>query len=78
MTHEVLTLVFVQMDDHFGVRLSLELMSLGLQAVTQLSEVVDFTIEDEMNPVVFITHRLCTRHQIDHLQASHPKTDLRS
>ena len=56
--HKLLAHFFVEMDEHLRVGLRFEFMPFGFQFAAQFFEIVNFSIIDDRNGVIFIGNRL--------------------
>ena len=69
-------MVFVEMNQCFGVRLRAESVSVAAQLLPKLRIVVDLTVEGHPDTVVLVRHRLLAgRRQIDDCQPTVPQGD---
>ena len=76
VVNEVHALVFVEVDEHLGIRLGAKTVSSRQQAVTQLPIVVDFAVERDPDPAVLVRERLLSGRQTDDAEAAVTETDL--
>ena len=67
--------ILVQMDDGFGIAMGAKAMAGSFEPMSQLSVVVDFTIENDLYRTVFVAHRLATGVQIDDRQTAKTQPD---
>ena len=67
--------LFVGVDDGFGVGLGAEAMAAGLELAAELAMVVDLAVEDDPDRAVFVGHRLLAAGPVDDRQA--PVTEAR-
>jgi hypothetical protein len=63
--HTTDALVFIQMNDDFGIRIRVKPMTFGFQLCSQLPEVINLSVEDHPNRSVFVVNGLATAAQID-------------
>ena len=75
LREEVGPLVFVEMDEHFGVALRAKTMAGSFQPGSQLTEVVDFAVEDNPHGVVFVAQGLPATGPVDDGQTPMPQGD---
>ena len=55
------SLLFVEMNNNFGIRAGTKIVSLSLKPCSQFGEIIDFAIEDEPDTLILVTHRLSAR-----------------
>ena len=68
--HAIVAILFVEMDDDFGVAGRCQLMPAALQFSRQFAVVVDLAIENDLNRAVFIADRLTSAGQVDDRQST--------
>ena len=73
--HEVDAPLLVPVDEHFGVAGRSEAVSVRLELLAHLGEVVDLAVEDRPYGAVFIRERLVAGGKIDDAQAPMPQPD---
>jgi hypothetical protein len=64
-TRAVVAELLIGVDDDLGIRMGLETVSLRLELVAQLAEVVDLAVVDDLDRPVLVSDRLIptTRHR---------------
>jgi len=69
--NEVITIFLVEVNNHLGVRMvCAKCVSLLLQPLSQLLEIVDLPIEDHPKPSVLVVHGLAAGFEIDDTEPS--------
>ena len=68
---EVHAVLFVQVDDRFGVGLSRQAVALAHEVGADVLIVVDLAVEDDPDAPILVRNRLVPRRQIDDRQATH-------
>src|SRR5882672_2708942 len=77
MFHHALPIFAPRVQQHLGVRVRAEQMSLRPQALSKLAIIVDFPVEDDPQPAVSCRHRLSgVFGEIDNGQPAMAQTDL--
>ena len=67
---------FVQVDDHFAVRMGFETMTLIFKLLSELSVIVNLAVKREPHGLVFVGHRLLScRGEIDNAEPLMPESD---
>src|SRR5580765_7470961 len=67
---------FVQVQDHFAVRMGSETMTFILKLLSELSVIVNLAVKREPHGLVFVGHRLLAcRGEIDNAQPLMPESD---
>src|ERR1039458_7175951 len=64
------------MDNGLGVTPGAIAVTAGLKILSQILVVVDFTIEDDPNALIFIADRLVTGLDVDDAEATHSQSDV--
>ena len=64
---------FIGMDDNFGVGVRAEFVPEAFEALAQLPEIIDFTVEDNSNIADFVENGLVAAGKIDDAEAAHPQ-----
>jgi len=65
MMDEILTILFIQVDQYLGIRLGVEAVSQLLETISQLDIVEDLSVENNPDTLCFVMHRLLTGLKID-------------
>jgi bifunctional DNase/RNase len=63
------------MDDNFGIGIGSEMMATPLQFGAKFRKIVNLSIEDNRDAVVFIEKRLVASGQVNDAQAAHAQTE---
>ena len=66
--NEFWPVVFVEMDQHFGVALSAEAMPGPFQSAAEVAEVIDFAVENDPHGAVFVRQWLFAAGEVDDRQ----------
>ena len=74
----VVAVLFVGVNDRFGVGLGAELMAAGLELAAQFAVVIDFAVEDDPDGSVFVGHRLLASGPVDDGQSPVTESEPRS
>jgi hypothetical protein len=61
--------LFVEVYDYFGIRGSAKPMTFLLQLQLELTVVVDFAVEDDLDSAVFVAQGLCSARQVDNRES---------
>ena len=75
VAHAVGAVLFVQMDDDFGVRGSLELVTVGLEVPTEIKKVVDLAVKNDPNGAVFVRDWLAAVLDVNDAQPTMSQAD---
>src|SRR5271154_6045561 len=62
------------MDDHFGVGVSVEMMTAAFQFAAELWKVVYLSVVDNADSFVFVENRLAPSGKVDDTEPPHPQT----
>ena len=73
MFDKIQSMLFIEMDNDFGVTVGAELVSGIDQLPSELNIIVDFTVKRNLHGVVFVAQRLCAAGDVDDTQAPMPK-----
>jgi hypothetical protein len=73
--HTAHSMVFVQVDDDFDIRIGPETMAGGLQVATQFLVVVNLSIAHNRDRAIFIGNGLIPGLQVDDAQSAEAETD---
>ncbi|OHB66343.1 MAG: hypothetical protein A2V70_10120 [Planctomycetes bacterium RBG_13_63_9] len=65
---QLLAVLLVEMDQHFGVRPAAEPVALGLKLPAKLLEVVDLPVEDDLDRPILVAHGLVAAIDINNRQ----------
>jgi hypothetical protein len=74
--NEVQSVCLVGMCDGFGVGLRVEMMPLRFKVSAQHGVIIDFSIKDDLDGLVFIVHGLPTGFQVDNAEPAHTDPDI--
>ena len=56
--HHLLSVFLVKVDQHFGIRGAAEDVTLAFQTRPQILVIVDFSVEDNVEPAILVGHGL--------------------
>src|SRR5262249_5900382 len=73
---QFVAMIFVKMDDDFGVGMRAELMASREEPLAQFLEVVNLAVEDHPDRAVFVDDRLTARGQINDREPPHSQRDV--
>src|SRR5215467_7649111 len=73
MAYTIPAVLFIKMNNCFGVALGAIVMALRLQLLPQLRVIVDFPVEDDPNRSIFIANGLVPGSEVHDAQPPHAK-----
>src|SRR5579863_969182 len=73
--HAVASVLFVEVDDGFGVAMGAVDVAAGLKLRSQFGVVVDFAVEDDPGGSVFVAKWLMAGGEVDDAEAAHAEAD---
>src|SRR6266568_7223236 len=71
MLYAIISILFVGMNNNFRITICTEMMPAFLEFFLQLSIVIDLTIVDNQDALIFVEDRLLTTSYINNRQATH-------
>jgi hypothetical protein len=69
-------MIFIQVNDHLSIRSGTEPMAFIDQTLAQLPEIVDLSVQDDPDGLVFVVDRLLTRLKVDDAEPSHTHSEI--
>src|SRR6267154_5714420 len=68
-------ILFIKMNNDFGIGMSEAAMAAGLQLRAQLGKVIDLAVVDNPNGLIFVEDRLVPARQVDDAEPAHAQSD---
>src|SRR5581483_7629216 len=75
LLNAISAVLFVEMNDDFGVGVRGKAMAAGFQVRTKLLEIVDLAVVDDPNGFIFVEDGLVPAGQIDDAQTAHAQSN---
>src|SRR5262245_60282120 len=76
MIDQIVAVIFVKMDDDFGVGIRAELMAAREQPPAQFGKIVNLAVEDYPDRAVFVGDWLMARGQVNDRKPPHSQRDV--
>ena len=74
--HAIAAVLFVKMEDGFGVAVRAVAMAAGLEFLPKIAMVVDFAVVDDAQGFVFVRDGLMAGSEVNDAQAAHGQTNV--
>src|SRR5260370_39669986 len=75
MLDAFVTILLISMNNSLGVTIRAKVMPTFLKFFMKLTIVIDFSIEDHKDTLIFVENGLMTTCQVDNREATHPQRD---